>query len=329
MEEFRAASQKLGDSVGVKSLMQSTGLGMIAGQNKCYSIWIRNVIIFYFVLSTGAVAIAVANPTDLVKVRIQAEGKLPLRIVEKKCQEVEARVRELDKQVKLLVRKWKEIVDEGVRLNQPGETASLMADGDSPPLKTTQNGHHQIPDFVYSPNPHVASLTERSLCLIQNQSQCLANLCGALHCDIEINFGLKKSKCNIAAAARNKHLCESLVDSCFPVNDGPVASRLLGMILLLLSYIDNLSKFFLHQFCDANSCTGSRKPFSRGRRRDEKGNSIVEAHLSNWQKEKTILMDKSVAFGSSCFSNTFRIHRSLLICDSGYCTPNLAIGECS
>ncbi|XLR35526.1 hypothetical protein HN51_044885 [Arachis hypogaea] len=33
MEEFRAASQKLGDGVGVKSLMQSTGLGMIAGQS--------------------------------------------------------------------------------------------------------------------------------------------------------------------------------------------------------------------------------------------------------------------------------------------------------
>ncbi|XP_020979790.1 AP2-like ethylene-responsive transcription factor AIL1 isoform X5 [Arachis ipaensis] len=32
MEEFRPASQKLGDGVGVKSLMQSTGLGMIAGQ---------------------------------------------------------------------------------------------------------------------------------------------------------------------------------------------------------------------------------------------------------------------------------------------------------
>ena len=30
-----------------------------------------------FVLPTGAVAIAVANPTDLVKVRLQAEGKLP------------------------------------------------------------------------------------------------------------------------------------------------------------------------------------------------------------------------------------------------------------
>ncbi|XLR35168.1 hypothetical protein S83_063068, partial [Arachis hypogaea] len=72
----------------------------------------------------------------------------------------------------------------------------------------------------------VASLTERSLCLIQNQSQCLVDLCGALHCDIEINFGLKKSKCNPAAAARNKHLCESLADSCFPVNDGSAASRL-------------------------------------------------------------------------------------------------------
>ncbi|XLS86268.1 hypothetical protein HN51_036434, partial [Arachis hypogaea] len=32
MEEFQAASQKLGDGVGVKSLVQSTGLGMIADQ---------------------------------------------------------------------------------------------------------------------------------------------------------------------------------------------------------------------------------------------------------------------------------------------------------
>ncbi|KAL4365646.1 hypothetical protein AHAS_Ahas07G0126900 [Arachis hypogaea] len=32
MEEFRAASQKHGDGMGVKSLMQSTGLGMIADQ---------------------------------------------------------------------------------------------------------------------------------------------------------------------------------------------------------------------------------------------------------------------------------------------------------
>ncbi|XP_052115683.1 uncharacterized protein LOC107479717 isoform X2 [Arachis duranensis] len=141
----------------------------------------------------------------------------PTLDVLEKCQEVEARARELDKQVKLLVR------------------------------------------FLI--------LHTRQI----HTSQCLVDLCGALHCDIEINFGLKKSKCNPAAAARNKHLCE----------------------------------------------------------RDEKGNSTVEAHLSNWQKEKTILMDRFVIFGSSRFSNTFRIHRSLLICDSGYCTPNSAIGKCS
>lgn len=31
-------------------------------------------------LYKGAIAIAVANPTDLVKVRLQAEGKLPLGV---------------------------------------------------------------------------------------------------------------------------------------------------------------------------------------------------------------------------------------------------------
>ena len=55
----------------------------------------------------------------------------------------------------------------------------------------------------------VALVTEmRSLCLIQTHSQCLADVCGALHCDLEMNPGSKKSKCNPAAAARNKHLCE-------------------------------------------------------------------------------------------------------------------------
>ncbi|KAF7834188.1 putative mediator of RNA polymerase II transcription subunit 26c [Senna tora] len=59
--------------------------------------------------------------------------------------------------VKLLVRKWKDIVDEWVKLNPPGEHASLMADGDSPPQRNPQNGHNQIPDFAYSPNPHNGS----------------------------------------------------------------------------------------------------------------------------------------------------------------------------
>ncbi|RDX99703.1 putative mediator of RNA polymerase II transcription subunit 26c, partial [Mucuna pruriens] len=58
--------------------------------------------------------------------------------------------------VKLLVRKWKEIVDEWVKLKSPGEAGAtaVMADEDSPQQKIPQNGHRQVPDFAYSPNPH-------------------------------------------------------------------------------------------------------------------------------------------------------------------------------
>ncbi|KAF2293162.1 hypothetical protein GH714_038465 [Hevea brasiliensis] len=61
--------------------------------------------------------------------------------------------------VKQLVRKWKEIVDEWVRLNPQGKQASsaLMADGDSPQQNILQNGHHQVPDFAYSPITHNGS----------------------------------------------------------------------------------------------------------------------------------------------------------------------------
>ncbi|KAH9614039.1 hypothetical protein KSS87_004275, partial [Heliosperma pusillum] len=38
--------------------------------------------------------------------------------------------------------------------------------------------------------------------------KCLADLCGALHCDHVLNSRASKSKCNPAAAARNRHLCE-------------------------------------------------------------------------------------------------------------------------
>ncbi|KAK4752814.1 hypothetical protein SAY87_021612 [Trapa incisa] len=83
--------------------------------------------------------------------------------------------------------------------------------------------------------------------------KCFADLCGALHCDAMMDFKPQKSKCNPAAAARNKHLCESLADNCFPGNQGPTAIR--------------LHEFFLRQFCDAHTCKGGRKPFSRGRRK--------------------------------------------------------------
>ncbi|XP_010033364.2 uncharacterized protein LOC104422670 [Eucalyptus grandis] len=86
-----------------------------------------------------------------------------------------------------------------------------------------------------------------------SQGKCLADLCGALHCDLVMDSVQKKTKCNPAAAVRNKHLCESLADSCFPVKEGPSSSR--------------LHEFFLRQFCDAHTCNGRQKPFSKGRRK--------------------------------------------------------------
>lgn len=86
-----------------------------------------------------------------------------------------------------------------------------------------------------------------------SHSKCLADLCGALHCDLVIESIHPKTKCKPAAAARNRHLCESLADSCFPVSQGSSANR--------------LHELFLRQFCDAHTCFGGHKPFSRGGRK--------------------------------------------------------------
>ncbi|KAM2699498.1 hypothetical protein EV1_038366 [Malus domestica] len=81
-------------------------------------------------------------------------------------------------------------------------------------------------------------------------SKCLADLCGALHCDAVMNTKSSKTKCNPASVARNHHLCEGLANSCFPINRSPSARR--------------LNEFFLHQFCHAHTCSGKRKLFPRG-----------------------------------------------------------------
>ncbi|WOL00416.1 hypothetical protein Cni_G09129 [Canna indica] len=86
--------------------------------------------------------------------------------------------------------------------------------------------------------------------LNDSQGRCLADLCGALHCDQMVESKRTKTKCNPAAAARNHHLCESLANSCFPTNQGHSASR--------------LHEFFLRQFCDAHTCSAGKQPFSRG-----------------------------------------------------------------
>ncbi|KAL6583222.1 hypothetical protein OROMI_005300 [Orobanche minor] len=68
--------------------------------------------------------------------------------------------------VKQLVSKWKETVNEWVKVNQPQAASNLIADVDSPQQnipKNQQNGHHQVPDFGYSPNPKVGkSSAERN-----------------------------------------------------------------------------------------------------------------------------------------------------------------------
>lgn len=56
--------------------------------------------------------------------------------------------------VKQIVRKWKYLVDAWVK---GGSSAQGNADGGSPqqnPPRNAQNGHHQVPDFIYSPSPN-------------------------------------------------------------------------------------------------------------------------------------------------------------------------------
>lgn len=88
-----------------------------------------------------------------------------------------------------------------------------------------------------------------------SHSKCLADMCGALHCDhvIDSTSKFRKTRCNPAATAKNHHLCESLADNCFPVNQSPSANH--------------LHELFLRQFCDAHTCSGGPKPFSRGGRK--------------------------------------------------------------
>ncbi|KAF6165324.1 hypothetical protein GIB67_018768 [Kingdonia uniflora] len=89
--------------------------------------------------------------------------------------------------------------------------------------------HYNLLNVVPCLNPalliFLISVLDKS-CWIKSHSKCLADLCGALHCDLVMDFKVPKNKCNPAAASRNRHLCEGLADNCFPANEGPSASRL-------------------------------------------------------------------------------------------------------
>ncbi|KAF1894641.1 hypothetical protein Lal_00027018 [Lupinus albus] len=171
----------------------------------------------------------------------------------------------------------------------------------------------------------------RLLCLSQTQRRCLADVCGALHCDHEINSGSKKSKCNPAAAAKNKHMCESLADSCFPINEGPAASRLHGnsscgnsVMHTAALEVGNLSPegagFFMCTEEDkcvlpfrvnfasdaASTLLSLHLPISE---RNENGNSSAEAYFASKPKEKAILIDRS-SFSSEVLNLHFHVEMS-------------------
>eukprot|EP00250_Pteridium_aquilinum_P010775 c19621_g1_i3 orf=614-1417(-) len=86
-----------------------------------------------------------------------------------------------------------------------------------------------------------------------SRERCLADNCGALHCDYYdalIQSKHKTRKCNALASDKNLHLCQSLARSCFPPQESATSRR--------------LNDFFLRQFCDAHVCKKGLMPFSRG-----------------------------------------------------------------
>ncbi|KAD4585601.1 hypothetical protein E3N88_23202 [Mikania micrantha] len=116
-----------------------------------------------------------------------------------------------------------------------------------------------------------------------SHNNCLADLCGALHCDHVANSVVPKTKCNPAAAARNRHLCESLADSCFPVHQGPSASRL-----------HEAYQHFLHG-CINNDSDAAPSLLSHSifvPKRNEKGHTGIKAHFKTKFKEKAVLVGK-------------------------------------
>ncbi|XP_022882612.1 uncharacterized protein LOC111399490 isoform X2 [Olea europaea var. sylvestris] len=114
-------------------------------------------------------------------------------------------------------------------------------------------------------------------------SKCLADVCGALHCDLVMDTQSRKTKCNPAAAAKNHHLCEDLADSCFPVNQGPPATRLHEAYKHLLP--GNFNTDFDVPPNILPDCLFVPK-------RNENGRATTQAHLKTWKKTKAFLMEK-------------------------------------
>ncbi|KAG0597704.1 hypothetical protein M758_12G015200 [Ceratodon purpureus] len=87
-----------------------------------------------------------------------------------------------------------------------------------------------------------------------SSNKCLADTCGALHCDYFDSLSSSKPKmqatCKPAVVEKNRHACEVLANTCFPAEKSPVAKK--------------LNDFFKRQFCDAHTCKKKLKIYPRG-----------------------------------------------------------------
>mmetsp|Transcript_38023 Transcript_38023/g.82671 ORF Transcript_38023/g.82671 Transcript_38023/m.82671 type:complete len:277 (-) Transcript_38023:113-943(-) len=105
-------------------------------------------------------------------------------------------------------------------------------------------------------------MTNRHLDTIREDAEvCLADYCDVLHCDHDHPVKSKHEKfhaCKPSEMASRHHLCEVIANKCFPTEDGPDAAA--------------MHEFFMHQFCDAHSCSPVRNLFPG---RDEVGGKQV------------------------------------------------------
>nr|XP_010930025.1 uncharacterized protein LOC105051346 isoform X3 [Elaeis guineensis] len=127
--------------------------------------------------------------------------------------------------------------------------------------------------------------------LNDTQGRCLADLCGALHCDQMADSKKTKTKCNPAAAARNRHLCEIVVFRLTKV--AWQAVFMWGTKTLLQRGQEAIKRILpccLHIDSDASTTVLSFGLFAS--KRDEEGHSRSETYIKNNAQVKAILGGK-------------------------------------
>ncbi|OMP04824.1 Kelch repeat type 2 [Corchorus olitorius] len=124
-----------------------------------------------------------------------------------------------------------------------------------------------------------------------NQSKCLADLCGALHCDFVMNSKSLKAKCNPAAVARNRHLCEIFFCTNFVMLTLALAKE--NPSLKEASFIGSeASEFTLYGF--VNSDVDATSSFLCSllfvSKRNEEWNPSAKASAKSWTENKTLIV---------------------------------------